>query len=129
MQKKSEARRRASQRKSGDAISLLESNDENVKALSGSWQTVFDGWLELQNEAVEFGRKRVQENLDRNMALMRCRSIDEVFQVHCDFAHEANRQYLEQGSRLFAMAGQIGERSCQPIEQCAKQTLRDFASG
>ena len=108
-------------------MALLDSNGENAKALSGSWHAMFDGWLELQQEAIRFGQERFKENMERNMALMRCRSVGEAFQLQCDFAHTANRQYLEEGARLFTMAGRIGERSCAPMEQRAKQTLQDLA--
>jgi hypothetical protein len=112
---------------SGNPLTLLTSNGENAKALSGSWQAMFDGWMEWQQEAIRFGQERFRENLDRNMALMSCQSVSEAFQIHCDFAHTANKQYLEEGARLFTMAGRIGEHSCAPLEQRTKQTLEDLA--
>ncbi len=108
-----------------DYEALIEANGANVEAFTKATEAMVKGFSELNQEMVSFSQRRFEENMNRSMALMHCKNLEEAFQVQCDFIKSATQQYLEESNQLMTMMAKLTKESWSPVEDRTKKALHE----
>ena len=108
-----------------DYEALIEANGANVEAFTKATEAMVKGFAELNQEMMTFSQRRFEENMNRSMALMHCKNVEEAFQVQCDFIKSATQQYLEESNQLMTMMAKLTKESWSPVEDRTKQALHE----
>lgn len=77
----------------GQAMSGL----EPLLQVGNKW---FEGWMAVGTEILEFGRARLDRNLEASKAFARSSSIDQAVEVQVDYARSLMRDYVAEASKL-----------------------------
>ncbi len=59
-----------------------------------------EGWMTVGSEILEFGRARLDRNLELSKAMARSGSIDEAMDLHVDYTRSIMRDYFSEASKL-----------------------------
>ena len=105
------------------------SSDEASHALNAFVQAneeIMDSMAALGAEMMEFGAKRVRENIERSESLMRCNDPVEAFRIQHEFYQSATQQYLEQSNKVLTVMAQMTGNIWAPLEESTRETLRNL---
>ncbi len=105
------------------------SSDETSHALNAFVQAneaIMDSMAALGGEVMEFGNKRVRENIERTEALMRCNDPTEAFRIQHEFFQSATQQYLEQTNKVLTIMTKMTGNFWAPMEESTRETLRNL---
>lgn len=58
-------------------------------------------WLDVMNESARFVSDRLQEDLETQKAMLRCKNPVEVVQLQSEFFRKAIEQYASEAQRIF----------------------------
>lgn len=72
-------------------------NLEPLLQVGNKW---FENWAAVSSELIEFGRARLDRNLEASKAIARSGSIDEAMDVQADFTRAALREYFTEAGKL-----------------------------
>ncbi len=64
---------------------------------SNKW---FENWVAMSSELLEFGRNRLDRNLEIGRQMARCSSIDETMDLQADYARSTVREYFAEAGKL-----------------------------
>ena len=83
--------------------------EEGLRLFEDAGTAVFTGLSRAQKEIADFVAERIRQDLDSQMELMRCRTLDEVLDVQSRFVNTAMDQYSAEATKLARIgAGMIG---------------------
>lgn len=105
------------------------SSDETSHALDAFVQAneaIMDSMAALGAEMMEFGTKRVRENIERTESLMRCNDPAEAFRIQQEFFQSATQQYLEQTNKVLTVMAKMTGNFWAPLEESTRETLRNL---
>ncbi len=105
------------------------SSDETSHALDAFVQAneaIMDSMAALGAEMMEFGTKRVRENIERTESLMRCDDPAEAFRIQQEFFQSATQQYLEQTNKVLTVMTKMTGNFWTPLEESTRETLRNL---
>jgi hypothetical protein len=88
----------------GTAVSLPE---EDVRLFENAGTAVLAGLSKAQKEIAEFVAERIRQDIDSQVELMRCRTLDEVLDVQSRFVNTAMDQYAAEASRLARIGAEM----------------------
>ncbi len=60
----------------------------------------FENWAAMSSELIEFGRARLDRNLEASKALVRSGSLDEAMDLQADFTRTTLREYFAEAGKL-----------------------------
>jgi hypothetical protein len=78
---------------------------EPIFQASNKW---LENWMAVSSELLEFGRSRLDRNLEVGKAIARSGSIDEAIELQTDYARSTVREY-------FTEAGKIADLSTRAL--------------
>lgn len=99
---------------------------EAVEAVVRSNGALASGMTAIGQEVMNFANRRFGENVARTESFMHCKDAEEAFSLSCDFAQKAATQYLEETSRILALANEVTRAYWEPLEEQTRRTLRDM---
>jgi hypothetical protein len=70
---------------------------EPIFQASNKW---LENWMAVGSEILEFGRARLDRNLEASKAIARSGSIDEAMDLHANYTRSAVRDYLAEVGKL-----------------------------
>jgi hypothetical protein len=59
-----------------------------------------ENWAAMSTELIEFGRTRLDRNIEASKAIVRSSSIDEAIDVQADFTRATLREFFAEASKL-----------------------------
>lgn len=104
-------------------IVLADENGATVNALLEAGNAILQGWMTLSHELVEFSSARWREQFELSQRLLGCSDPNAAFDVQCEMARAANRQFFEEAAKLMDLAAKAAQSSWAPIENRTKQAL------
>ena len=105
------------------------SSDETSHALNAFVQAneaIMDSMAALGAETMEFGTKRVRENIERTESLMRCNGPAEAFRIQQEFFQSATEQYLEQTNKMLTVMAKVTGNFWAPLAESTRETWRNL---
>jgi hypothetical protein len=60
----------------------------------------FENWAAMSSELIEFGRARLDRNLEASKAIVRSGSLDEAIELQADFTRATLREYFAEAGKL-----------------------------
>ena len=105
------------------------SSDETSHALEAFVQAneaIMDSMAALGAEMMEFGTKRVRENVERTESLLRCNDPAEAFRIQYEFFQSATQQYLEQTNKVLTVMAKMTGNFWTPLEESTRETFRNL---
>jgi hypothetical protein len=60
----------------------------------------FENWAAVSSELLEFGRSRLDRNIEMGTAIARSSSFDEAIELQADYARSAMREYFSEAGKL-----------------------------
>jgi hypothetical protein len=105
------------------------SSDETSHALNAFVQAneaIMDSMAALGAETMEFGTKRVRENIERTESLMQCNDPAEAFRIQHEFFQSATQQYLEQTNKVLTVMAKVTGKFWAPLEESTRETWRNL---
>jgi hypothetical protein len=106
-----------------ELAALVDSNGANIAAFVRASEALWSGMTSMGQEMMQFASTRLRENMDLSGSVLQCGDPREAFRLECDYARSATRQYLDEASKLLAIAADTSQRSWAPIEELTKETL------
>ncbi len=70
---------------------------EPIFQASNKW---LENWMAMGSEILEFGRARLDRNLEASKAIARSGSIDEAMEMHANYTRSALRDYIAEAGKL-----------------------------
>ncbi|MEO1140683.1 MAG: phasin family protein [Pseudomonadota bacterium] len=74
---------------------------------------VAKAWMDIMTESARFLSDRLQQDLELQQALLRCKTPVEVAEVQAKFMQQAVEQYTEETMRMFKMMSGATEETLQ----------------
>jgi phasin family protein len=68
---------------------------------------LFEGWMAVGNELLEFGKSRLDRSLEMSRAMAQTTSLNEAIDVQAKFTRSAMQDYLSEANKL----ADLGTRS------------------
>jgi hypothetical protein len=90
--------------------------------------TMMKAMAEMNEEVASFANSRWREHVERSEALMKCSDPAAAFGLHVDFAQKATQQYLEEASRLMALATQLSGKCWEQLQSSARDAMAPAAA-
>ena len=112
-----------------DYQSLAQASGSTMQAFMRASDAMLKGVMALSQEMTEFTNARLRQNVERSETMLRCHDPAEAFGLHCDFAHRATRQYLDEANRLMALASEVSGKCWEPLEEATREALDRFGNG
>ena len=111
-----------------DLGSVVEANEETLKALMKANEAMLEGMVAVGREIMEFRKERVRTDIEASESLLQCRDAEEAFRLQCHYAREATQQYFEEASKLMNLTARITRECWAPLEDRTREALQDFNS-
>jgi hypothetical protein len=70
---------------------------EPILQASNKW---FENWAAVSSELLEFGRSRLDRNIEVGKAIARSNSFDEAIELQADYARSTVREYFSEAGKL-----------------------------
>jgi hypothetical protein len=70
---------------------------EPMLQASNKW---LEGWMAMSSEILEFGKSRLDRNLEMSKAIARSGSIDEAMDLQANYTRTVVRDYFSEASKL-----------------------------
>jgi hypothetical protein len=70
---------------------------EPIFQASNKW---FENWAAVSSELLEFGRSRLDRNIEMGTAIARSSSFDEAIELQADYARSTVREYFSEAGKL-----------------------------
>ncbi len=105
---------------------LTDENTRNVEAFVQANEAIMNGMAALNAEMLDFGNKRLSENIERSGSLMSCNDAEEAFRVQWNFFQSATQQYLDQTNNMLAIMAKMTSDFWAPAQEHTKEALRDL---
>lgn len=99
-----------------------------VHAFLEAGNTMMKAMAEMNEEVASFANSRWREHVERSEALMKCSDPAAAFGLHVDFAQKATQQYLEEASRLMALATQLSGKCWEQLQSSARDAMAPAAA-
>jgi hypothetical protein len=71
-----------------------------LEPLLSASNKLFESWVAMGSELLEFSRSRLDRNLEVSRAMARAASIDETMDLQADYARSTVRDYFTEASKL-----------------------------
>jgi hypothetical protein len=100
-----------------------EDNGATVSALVEAGNAIMESWMKLSRELVEFSSARWHEQIELSQRLLGCSDPSAAFDMQCEMARSASRQYFDEAAKLMGLAAEVAQASWAPLETRTKQAL------
>jgi hypothetical protein len=102
---------------------LADENGATVNALLEAGNAMLQGWMTLSQELIEFSSARWREQLELSQRLLGCSDPNAAFDMQCELARAASRQFFDEAAKLMDLAAKAAQSSWAPLETRTKQAL------
>lgn len=98
----------------------------NLDAFFQAGQAMLRGVSALNEEFIAFANTRLRSNMKTGRSLNNCDSVEEAFQVQCDYARAASEEYFTQATKLLNIAAEVARESWTPVESRANSAMAEL---
>ena len=109
-----------------ESLDLNETNSANFKAMLETNEAVFDAMAAINIEIAAFASRRLQDNLARSEAMMKCEEPEDFLRAQFDYNKVVLGQYFNEAAKLMTMAARVTEQCLQPLQARSLSALREF---
>lgn len=109
-----------------DVGQLAEANHANLQTFLETNEAVFGAMATMNQEVAAFASRRLQYNIARSEALMKCSEPEDLLRTQLDFNRVAFEQYFAEAAKLMTMAAEVTELCCKPLEARSLSALHDL---
>ncbi len=99
-------------------------NTEALDAMIKANEVMLKGVAEMQREIMDFGKTRLNEDIDTQEALSSCADLQEAIQVQTDFTQKAIQQYADEMTKLLNLSARVGRDCWSPFEDAASVVFK-----
>lgn len=104
-------------------MALAGDSGATLNAIIEASAAMLKGMMTVGQEMIEFSNARLRENLEASQRLMACKDPNEAFGVQCELARAANREFLDEASKIMNLAAEMTRLSWAPLELRMKEVL------
>ena len=95
----------------------LDGNREGFELFIQSNEAIMSGMAALSAEMIEFGNRRIRENIACSESLSHCSEAEEALRVQYEFYQAATQQYLDQTNRMLNLMTKITGDFWAPLQE------------
>jgi hypothetical protein len=89
----------------------------------------FENWAAMSSELLEFGRARLDRNLEASKAIVRSGSFDEAMDLQADFTRATLREYFAEAGKLADLGTRAMMESFRAWQPAARAEADRVARG
>ena len=103
-------------------------NEETLAAMMKANEAMLEGMVALQREIMEFGGARLQEDLETQSELAKCKDLQEAWKLQAEFAQKAMQQYTAETAKLVDLSAKISRECWSPFEAATRAALQQMTT-
>jgi hypothetical protein len=83
-----------------------------------------ENWMAVSSELLEFGRARLDRNLEVGKAIAKSSSIDQAMELQADYARSTVREYFNEAGKLADLSTRVLLESMMAWQPAAREATR-----
>jgi hypothetical protein len=99
-----------------DMRAVFETNGAAMAAAIKASEAMLEGMAEMNREVMDFASDRLRKSWQTSESLMGCQDPAQAFGVQCEHARVATQAYLEEATRLMALAAKMSDQCLHSME-------------
>lgn len=103
-----------------DMRAVFETNGAAMAAAIKASEAMLEGMAEMNREVMDFASDRLRRSWQTSESLMGCQDPAQAFNVQCEHARGATQAYLEEATRLMALAAKMSDQCLHSMETQAR---------
>lgn len=103
----------------------FDGNRESFELFIQSNEAIMSGMAALSAEMIDFGNRRMRENIACSESLSHCSDAEQALRVQYDFYQAATQQYLDQTSRMLTLMTKLTGDFWAPLQDRTIAAMRE----
>jgi phasin family protein len=105
---------------------LAEFNKGNFEAFVAAGTAAARGFETLSQQVIAYNQKAVETSVATAKALLGCKTIQDVVEVHSDLTRKGIDEWLAEGTRLSELTVQVANQTAEPINSRLSEAVDRF---
>ena len=103
-------------------------NEETLAAMLKANEAMLEGMAALQREIMEFGSARLQQDLETQGELAKCKDLQEAWKVQAEFAQKVMQHYSAETAKLMDLSAKMSRECWGPFEAATRAALQQMTT-